>query len=376
MSIGRVLLLPLGLFAAISIASVIAAEPSAAMTFPGQDWQQASPASQGLDAGQLAAAVKTLEQGLGRDGVKQLLIERNGRIVWQGPDIDTVHGVWSATKSFTSTALGLLVEDRRVTLDTRAAELVPALADHYGDVTLRHFTTMTSGYRAAGDEPQGTYAHGPSRTPLAPSEAPLFTPPGSQYAYWDSAMNEFGLVLTEAAGEPLSRLFARRIAEPIGMDRRGWRWGVLDSRDGVQVNGGAGNMGKSMQISARQLARFGHLFLNRGRWNDRQLISQSWVAQATRVQAPADLPWAQPASKIDGRGRYGFNWWVNGVGAGGQRKWPAAPPDTFAAIGFNNNLCLVLPAWQMVVARTGLDGSVDDAVWNRFLGELGKAVQR
>jgi hypothetical protein len=94
------------------------------------------------------------------------------------------------------------------------------------------------------------------------------------------------------------------------------------------------------------------------------------------VQVPADLPWAQPASKIDGRGRYGFNWWVNGVGAGGQRKWPAAPPDTFAAIGFNNNVCLVLPAWQMVVARTGLDGSVDDAVWNRFLGELGKAVQR
>ena len=81
---------------------------------------------------------------------------------------------------------------------------VPALAAAYPDVTLRHFTTMTSGYRAMKDEPRGSYRHGPSPTPFDPCNTPLFAP-GTQYAYWDSAMNEFGLVLTRIAGEPLER---------------------------------------------------------------------------------------------------------------------------------------------------------------------------
>jgi hypothetical protein len=54
---------------------------------------------------------------------------------------------------------------------------------------------MTSGYRAVGDEPRGDYLHGPSPTPFTPGP-PLFAPPGSRYAYWDSAMNQFAHVLT------------------------------------------------------------------------------------------------------------------------------------------------------------------------------------
>jgi CubicO group peptidase (beta-lactamase class C family) len=114
------------------------------------------------------------------------------------------------------------------------------MAEHYPDVTLRHFTTMTSGYRAVGDEPRGTYIHGPSRTPFDPSPEPLFEPPGSQYAYWDSAMNMFALVLTRIAGEPLEEVFRRRIAEPIGMDAEKWDWGDAGEDNGIVVNGGSG----------------------------------------------------------------------------------------------------------------------------------------
>ena len=82
-------------------------------------------------------------------------------MVWAGPGIDKVHGVWSATKSFTSTVLGLLIDDGKATLDTPAKDYVPAMAAAYPGVTLQHFTTMTSGYRAAQDEPRGGYRHGP-----------------------------------------------------------------------------------------------------------------------------------------------------------------------------------------------------------------------
>ncbi len=128
--------------------------------FPARDWQQVTPESQGLDAARLQAAVDYLRENTGPDGVKEVVIVRNGYLVWKGSSITKVHGVWSATKSFTSTVLGLLADDGKATPDTRARDIVPALATAYPDVTLRHFTTMTSGYRAMKDEPRGTYAAG------------------------------------------------------------------------------------------------------------------------------------------------------------------------------------------------------------------------
>ena len=342
--------------------------------YPTTEWQVASPASQALDPAKLAAAIEYLKANTGRDGVRELVVVRNGRLVHAGDDVDKVHGVWSCTKSFSSTVLGLLIEDGNCTLDTRAKDFVPELSEHFGDVTLRHFTTMTSGYRAVGDEPQGSYRHGPSRTPFAPADEPLFTPPGSQYAYWDSAMNLFGLVLTRIAGEPIETLFQRRIAEPLGL--RNWEWGDYATLDGMVVNGGSGNGGKHVQISAREFARLGHLFLNKGNWNGKQLLNREWVELATSVHVHHTTPWAQPESDIDGRGVYGFNWWCNGLKPDGERLWPGAPPGTFAATGHNNNRMFVIPSWNMVIVRLGLDQQdvkVSNAVWSRFLELVGEA---
>src|SRR5688500_18028665 len=143
--------------------------------FPGRSWEEAAPESQAIDPRRLRTAVGRLAEGCGRDGTRQLVILRNGRIIWKGDDVDNVHGVWSVTKSFTSTVLGLLIDEGKCSLDTFAKDHVPGLVERYPAVTLRHFTTMTSGYRAKGDEPRGGYVHGPSTTPFEPDE-PLFTP--------------------------------------------------------------------------------------------------------------------------------------------------------------------------------------------------------
>jgi CubicO group peptidase (beta-lactamase class C family) len=341
--------------------------------FPGARWEEATPESQDVDAKKLEAATRLLAATVGSDGVRELVIIRHGRLIWKGGGSDRRHGVWSATKSFTSTVLGLLIEDGKCTLDTRAADLLPALRAHYPEVTLRHFTTMTSGYRAIGDETTGSYRHGPSDTPFLPHAKPLFTPPGSQYAYWDSAMNVLALALTKIAGEPIEDLFRRRVAEPIGM--KDWDWGDYAAVDGLVVNGGSGNGNKHIFITARELARFGWLVLNQGNWNGHQLLSAKWVAEATRVQVPATMPWAHPESDIDGRGVYGFNWWRNGLKPDGTRKFPDAPEGMFWASGHNNNQCFVIPEWDMVIVRLGLDGQVRDQVWDQFLGRIREAVQ-
>jgi len=368
----RAMAIPVALAAGIAGPSV-----GAEMTFPQDDWQVASPESQSLDPEKLRAAIDLLGANSGGDGVRELAIVRNGYMVWHGDNIDHVHGVWSMTKSFTSTALGLLVDDGKCTLDTRASEFVPEMRETYPELTLRHFTTMTSGYRAVGDKTSGDYTHGPSKTPFAPSREPLFTPPGSEYAYWDSAMNQFAHVLTRIAGEPLEELFARRVAGPIGMDADQWRWGRFELEDGTVVNGGSGNSNRHIFISARQAARLGHLFLNRGNWAGRQVISPEWVDSATSAHVPPETPWAHPDSEIDGRGVYGFNWWMNGLKPNGKRKWPGVPTGTYSASGYNNNDLFVIPEWKMVVVRLGLDQSdlaITDETYAAFLRMLGEAL--
>jgi CubicO group peptidase (beta-lactamase class C family) len=345
------------------------------MIFPGADWIEAKPESQGLDAAKLNDAIAHLVGHTGRDGARELVVIRNGRLVWKGDNIDHMHGIWSCTKSFTSTVLGLLIDDGKASLDTRAASVLPALKSYYPSVTLRHFSTMTSGYRAVGDETSGGYTHGPSGTPFEPNPAPLFAS-GSSYAYWDSAMNQFGNVLTRIAGEPLDQLFQRRIADPIRMNSAAWKWGDFGVVDGLRVNGGSGNANKHVVISARELARLGHLFLNQGLWQGKRLLSEAWIRQATSVQVPVTLTNAWTKSGIDGPGQYGFNWWRNAPGPSGALTWPGAPGDTFAAAGHNNNRLFVIPSWRMVIIRLGLDQADrkwTDAAQGEFLRLVGEA---
>ena len=364
----------LGAFLFLNKPSIASA--TSASVFPGKEWEVASPESQGMDPAKLSKAIAMLQGKVGKSGVHELIIIRNGRLIWQGDDIDKVHGVWSLTKVFTSAALGLLVDDGKCALETQAKTILPELAAAYPEVTLRHFATMTSGYRARNDEPQGTYTHGPSKTPFLPNPEPLFTPPGSKFAYWDSAMNEFANVLTRIAGEPLQDLLRRRIAGPIGMNRENWNWGDWGPVGGVIVNGGSGNKSGAMKISARDTARFGLLFLNRGNWNGKQLLSARWVDEATRVQVSATLPPGDEKSEGEGPGEYGFNWWVNGIKPDGQRKYPGATSGTYCGAGFNNNRLFIIPEWNMVILRLGLDGNTPDKLWSDFLASVGEAIKR
>ena len=102
---------------------------------------------------------------------------------------------------------------------------------------------------------EGKSAHGQTITPFDPSPQPLFAPPGSKFAYWDSAQNQFSHVLTRIAEEPIADLFRRRIPDPIGMAPGKWAWGDFGERGGPLINGGAGNKGKGVSISARTTGR-------------------------------------------------------------------------------------------------------------------------
>jgi CubicO group peptidase (beta-lactamase class C family) len=337
--------------------------------FPKEKWLTSTPEEQGIDAGQMDAALDYLASKSKHNKNKEVLIIRNGYQIFAGENVDSTHNIWSCSKTFTSTVLGLLVDDGEISLGDKAASYEPLLKKFYPSVTFRYFTTMTSGYSAKGRSRWNDENEDWSWTVYEPEE-PLF-PAGEAYAYWDEAQMMFGRVLTQILQKPMKEFLQERVTDKIGMGE--WKWSPEKDLNGIPINNGCTNV----RINARQFARWGWLFLNEGNWNGEQLISKEYVKMATSVQVPNTIPVANTDRKSTiGPGCYGFNWWVNGKKANGAMKLPGAPEGTYFASGLNNNKCLVIPQWNMVIVRMGQDGHPDepDMVYGTFLKMMKEAI--
>jgi CubicO group peptidase (beta-lactamase class C family) len=331
-----------------------------------------------VDAAKLKQAVTWLAEHAGPDGATEMVIIRHGYLIWKGPDSDAYHPIWSCTKTFTSTVLGLLVDDQKCRLDDFAVQHLPSLDDQYplyAKIRLRHLASMSGGYRGIVRDVTPQTPWGDPMGYLTP-QAPRYEA-GTAGAYHDHDVFLLGHILTLLAKESLQDLFRRRIAEPIGMSR--WDWGVVGKLEsGIALNNAAGTpfTHPGIQTTARELARYGLLYLNQGNWNGRQLLSRSFVEQAATNQVPTSVP---NPSGTDPAGHYGLYWWTNGKKRDGKRPCPAAPPGTFHAHGHGANFCFVIPEWQMVIARTGTNPIArmprTDEVWNGFFGILATGVK-
>jgi CubicO group peptidase (beta-lactamase class C family) len=339
--------------------------------FPGEEWIINDPEDQGVDPIRFQEALDYLESHSLHNGNREVVIIRNGYLIYAGEQADSVHNIWSCSKTFTSTVLGLLIEDGIIQLDDLAYTYEPLLKEWYAGISFRHFTTMTSGYSAVGESRWGDADYADwSWTPYEP-DTPYFSP-GTAYAYWDEAQMMFGRVLTIVLQRTMHDFLSERVTEPIGMGP--WQWLPEQTVDGLDINNGCTNV----YVNARQLARWGWLFLNEGNWDGRQLISKDWIKMATTVQVPSTIPVADTDRKSSiGPGCYGFNWWVNGKKADGQMKLPGAPEGCYFAQGHNHNMCIVIPAWNMVIVRMGEDGHPEnrDLIYGKFLKMIGNSIR-
>ncbi|MEM9920968.1 MAG: serine hydrolase [Bacteroidota bacterium] len=341
--------------------------------FPGKSWEVHDPQSEGIDPIVLQEALDTLRQYCGEDGLDEVVVIRNGYLIHQGDSVNKAHEIYSCSKSFTGMAMGLLIQDRFCRLDDTAYHFSALLKQRYSGATLRHFATMTSGYNGLGKSRwEGSNSEDWSFTPYAP-DVPLFAP-GTAYCYWDEAQMMLGRILTRIAREDLHKMLSYRVFDVIQLGE--WSWQEEGSFGTVPIRNGC----TGVNMNALQLARVGWLYLNRGRWGSRQLIAPDWVEQSTQNQVAAQLLLANTDRKnIDGRGSYGFNWWVNGQPTNGAAAMPDTPAQTFYMSGFDNNMCFVVPEWNMVVIRMGLDGNPKQAkhlVYNKFFKTLKKGVKQ
>ncbi len=336
--------------------------------FPEEVWLESTPEAEQVDPDKLTHALETLTSFCREDGLSQTIIIRNGRIIFKGDSTHKKNNIYSSTKSFTSTVLGLLVGEGKCRIDDLASKWEPALRrDPYDRIQLKHFTTMTSGYNAIGSTRWEGESQDWSWTPYKPG-TPIGDP-GETFCYWDEAQMMFGRVLTRIAGKPIRDYFIEKVGKTIGIT--GFQWGEEGEVVDLPINNGC----TGIQIDAHQLARFGWLYLNKGNWKGKQLISKAWVKQATQTQVAEAIPVADTdRSNVLGSGSYGFNWWINA----GLSAMPDSPAGLFYASGFNNNMCFVIPEWNMVVVRMGMDGNPDEPkyiAYNKFFKDLGQAVK-
>ncbi|MCB9280890.1 MAG: serine hydrolase [Lewinellaceae bacterium] len=183
--------------------------------------------------------------------------------------------------------------------------------------------------------------------------------PGAVYEYNDTRVNVLALAAMNVWRRPLPQVLKEFVMDPIDASPT-WRWYgyenswvVLDGQPMQAVSGG-GHWGGGMFISARDQARFGYLTLNRGKWKDRQILSEAWVKMAL-TPTPA---------KTD----YGFmNWFLNT----GKEMLPSAPETAFMHIGAGNNIIYVDPEHDLVVvARWIKGGPALDGLIGRVLGAV------
>jgi CubicO group peptidase (beta-lactamase class C family) len=153
-----------------------------------------------------------------------------------------------------------------------------------------------------------------------------------------------GSVWSYASGDSLILMAALR--DVVGPERYGdWPWTALFEVIGMDSatfeRDGAGTFVGSSYLYAtpRDLAKYGFLFLQDGRWQDRQLLPEGWTAQAG----------------IGLRPFYGLHWWTNRADADGARAWPEAPEDTIAGMGHWGQKLFVMPSRDLVIVRTGDD---------------------
>lgn len=308
----------------------------------------------GVDA---AALDRAVEEAVRDDTPKReidtraILVVYDGRIVAEhyakGFDADTRFLSWSMAKSVTAALIGTLVDAGK--LDLAAPPPVAewkAPGDPRGKITLAQLLNMSSGL--AFEEP---YDPGSDSTHMLFQSAdmaayaagrPLAHPPGSVWAYSSGTANILSRLVLHASGGTLKSYAAYARAHLF--DPAGIASAVFEPDESGNFVGSS-----YLYMTARDWARFGLLFLNRGTINGQRLVSERFTDFVARP-APADP-----------RKGYGGQFWLNGV-VDGKREFPHLP-DFFAAEGHNDEFVSIFPSRKAVIVRLGW--TVGDAEFNR-----------
>ena len=309
-----------------------------------------SPESQGVASAAVEQWVSACERDL--DAVHGFVIRRHGKVIAEGTwapfdTLNETHMLYSHSKSFTSTAIGFLVDDKQLDIDERVvdifSECVPENpSENLRQLRVRDLLTMNVGADYTDAERKDINGNWVK----AFLGNTIDRQPGTGFKYDSGATFMLSAIVRKKTGKDLMQLLDERLFRPLGF---GKVWSGT-APDGTACGGWGMNM------TTRDLAKFGELYLREGMWEGRRIISRDWVRLASALQTRTDRPgtgdWSQG---------YGFQFWRCRHGA-------------YRADGASGQLTVVFPEQDAVVSVHAGLGDMQkelDVMWDNLLPAFG-----
>ncbi|HYE82039.1 MAG TPA: serine hydrolase [Clostridia bacterium] len=305
--------------------------------WPTEGWKTSTPEAQGMDSATIDEMFNYARKS--KLDIHSILIVRNGHLVTEGYfypySKEYRHILNSATKSITSALVGLALEDGFIkNIDQKVVDFFPDmkignLDDRKKSMTVRNLLMMTAGLEWNEDGSYG--AQNDSNTRMWASEnqlrylldRPMKEEPGKSFYYNSGASHVLSAIVQKTTGKTALEYVTERIFKPLGISDISW------GADRQGINSGSGRV----FMKPEDLAKYGYLYLNKGKWEGKQLIPEKWVEESTQKQI--DTP-----SGLAGRHGYGYQWWQNKFGG-------------YSARGFAGQYLFVVPEHNLVAVFTG-----------------------
>ena len=339
----------------------------------GGDWKVSTAEEQGLDPMLLARFYQEAEE---LETLYGLLVIKNGYLIaekyFNEGSIDQLSGRQSATKSFTSALVGIALEKGYLhSLDQKMMDFFPEFAGEIEDprkeqITIRHLLEMRGGYPDEERTPpyfeimffSGNWDFLPHLI-----DFPLASDPGTEFNYSNLTSHLLGVIVSRACGTDLKSFAQQHLFSPMNAEVHGW---TLDD-DGYEWGF------SEIYLTARDMAKFGLLFLDGGVYDGKRIISAGWVeASLQRYSEKIIRGWLTPRyGSFRDRG-YGYQWWSSRVGKHHFKY----------ASGHGGNYIILLHHLDMVIVTTAdpLHDMWDKNPWkyegaiNRLVGRLIKSL--
>jgi CubicO group peptidase (beta-lactamase class C family) len=304
---------------------------------------RSSPEAQGVSSSGLRAFVEKADRTI--EGMHSVMVLRHGHVIAQGwwtpYRAEAPHELYSLSKSFTSTAVGLAISEGKLSLDDELVKFFPDDApadpsDNLKSMRVRDLLRMSTGHQS---EPAREPGKVWTREFLA---QPVPFKPGTHFLYNTSATYMLSAMVQKATGETVLDYLKPRLFEPLGIENP--TWGT--SPQGISLGG------YGLSVRTEDIAKFGQLYLLKGKWDGKQLVPESWVIEATTLQTSNG---SNPNSDWD-QG-YGYQFW-------------RSRHHTFRGDGAFGQYCIVMPDQDAVVAITsGVKDmqAVLNLVWDSLL---------
>ncbi len=318
---------------------------------PAYKLPRSTPEAQGVSSSAILAFVRAVTgQAL---ELHSVMLLRHGRVVaegWWAPyAAERPHMLFSLSKSFTSSAVGMAVAEGRLTVDDPVLSFFPDEAPAEPDANLqamrvRHLLTMTTGHDvdATGRTfPQQNWVN-------AFLSLPVEHAPGTHFCYNTAATYMLSAIVQKLSGMTLLEYLRPRLFAPLGISGAAWE----------SCPAGINRGGTGLSVKTEDIARFGLLYLNRGVWHGRRLLREEWIAAATARQVAngedAESDWNQG---------YGYQFW-------------RCRHNCYRGDGAFGQYCLVMPEQDAVLAITAGLGDMQAVltnVWEHLLPALAPA---